>query len=189
MKKKKGALAVAFIIFGIAALSLIAVVYAKYVSEITKTGTATVAKWAFSTDNSSGDVTCTLDETYDPSTLESGRIAPGTSGSCPIAISNANTEVGIRYDIIPSTVTNQPQNLKFYREAAHTNEITSASPLFGNLNPGATSTTVYVYWYWPYQDATDTDYDTHDTQDGEAGATMTMTFNVTGTQLQPTVTP
>lgn len=186
MKKRNRALAVAFIIFGIAALSLIAVVYAKYVSEITKTGTATVAKWSFATDNTSGQITCPLDQTYDTDTLVADRIAPGTSGRCPIVISNANTEVGIEYSISPST-TNKPTNLKFYSDAAHQNEITSSTTLTDTLTPGQAATTINIYWYWAYEDATDDDYDDHDTTDGEAGSSMTMTFNITGTQLEPTI--
>ena len=150
-----------------------------------KTGTATVAKWAFTTDNTTGNITCELDETYDPDTLVSGKIAPGTSGKCPVTVSNANSEVGIRYDITPSTVTNQPTNLKFYADASHTTEITSGATVNGTLIPGA-SDTVYVYWNWPYQDGTEA-YDTADTTNGVAGSTMTITLDVVGTQVQPSV--
>ena len=187
MNKKKATLVVALIAIGIAVLGLSAAVYAKYISFITKTGTATVAKWAFTTDNETGTVTCELDKTYNANTLVAGKIAPGTSGKCPIVISNASTEVGVKYDIKPSTVTNQPKNLKFYKEATHTNEITAdgTATITGNLAPKAAATTVYVYWEWPYEDGSDDAYDSKDTADGEAGATMTMTFDVTGTQIAP----
>ena len=187
MNKKKTTLVVALIAIGVAVLGLSAAVYAKYISSITKTGTATVAKWAFTTDNTSGTVTCELDETYDEDTLVAEKIAPGTSGKCPIVISNANTEVGVRYDIKPNEVANQPKNLKFYKEAGHTNEITvdGSETITGTLAPGAAATTVYVYWEWPYEDTSDSTYNSKDTADGQAGATMTMTFDVTGTQVQP----
>ncbi|MBP5633581.1 hypothetical protein J6X13_01455 [Candidatus Saccharibacteria bacterium] len=184
MKKKKIALVAALFVFSAVALGLVAMVYAKYVSKIEKTGTATVAKWAFTTDNLAGSVVCELDETYDATTLVADRIAPGTSGKCPILVSNANSEVSIRYDIKPSTVANQPKNLKFYKEAAHTNEITGTTTINGTLAPGAAATTVYVYWQWPYQDGTE-EYDADDTTDGENANTMTMTFDVVGTQIQP----
>ena len=183
MKKKKTAFFVVFAVLGIAALGLIATVYAKYVSTIQKTSSATVAKWAFSEDNLSGSVTCTPDS-YNTDTVGSGLIAPGTSGKCPIVVSNEHTQVGISYDIKPSTTANQPKNLKFYSDAAHANEINSSTPIHGTLMPGATATTVYVYWNWPYEGSTDA-YDEDDTNDGEAAATMTMTFDVTGTQVQP----
>ena len=187
MNKKKATLVVALIAIGAAVLGLSAAVYAKYISSITKTGTASVAKWAFTTDNESGTVTCELDKTYNTNTLVAGKIAPGTSGKCPIEISNASTEVGVRYDIKPSTVANQPKNLKFYKEATHTNEITAegTATITGNLDPKAAATTVYVYWEWPYEDTSDSTYNSKDTADGEAAATMTMTFDVTGTQIQP----
>ena len=183
MKKRKTALAIAFLLIGVAALGLAAAVYAKYISSITKTGTATVAKWSFSSDNTDGTITCELDETYDPDTLVADKIAPGTSGKCPIQISNANTEVGVHYEISPS-VTSKPANLKFYSDASHQTELTGSAKVEGDLDPGAASTTIYVYWNWPYQDGT-TAYDTADTSDGTSGSTMTMTFDVTGTQVQP----
>ncbi len=187
MSKKKTMLVAAFVVMGIAALGLAAAVYAKYISSISKTGTATVAKWAFTTDNREGEVTCTLDQTYNADTLVAGKIAPGTSGKCPITVSNATSEVGIRYDIKPSAVANQPTNLRFYSDAGHQHEITTASDsdtIFGTVAPGQSSPEVYVYWNWPYQDGTD-DYDAADTEDGEAAKTMTMTFTVTGTQVEP----
>ena len=188
MSKKRSTVAVAFLVLGVVVLGLAVAVYAKYVSNISKTGTATVAKWSFTSDNQTGTVACELDQTYDTDTLAAGRIAPGTSGKCPITVSNANTEVGIRYDIKPSTVANQPAHLKFYSDAAHQNEITAtgSATVTGTLEPGATSSGVYVYWLWPYEDDPSTvAYDEIDTTDGEGGATMTMTFDVTGTQIQP----
>ena len=189
MNKKKTTLVVALVAIGVAVLGLSAAVYAKYISSITKTGTATVAKWAFTEDNQTDTdtVTCELDKTYNANTLVAGKIAPGTSGKCPIVISNASTEVGVKYDIKPSTVTNQPKNLKFYKEEAHTNEITAegTATITGNLAPKAVATTVYVYWEWPYEDTSDSTYNSKDTADGVTAATMTMTFDVTGTQIKP----
>ena len=189
MSKKRSAVVAVFIVMGVVVLGLAAAVYAKYISTITKTSTATVAKWAFTTDNTAGSVTCDPGQTYDPDTLVNYKIAPGTSGSCPISVSNATSEVGIRYDIKPSTITNQPTNLKFYTDEAHQNEITGNVTVNGTLKPGDTATTAYVYWYWPYETGTVTDGiatgDAADTTDGVAGGTMTITFDVTGTQVQP----
>ena len=190
MSKKRSAVAAAFIVIGVVVLGLAAAVYAKYIASFTATGSATVAKWAFSTDNTSGTVTCVLDKTYDANTLVAGKIAPGTSGKCPIQISNANTEVGVDYEIkLPSTVANQPTNLKFYSDADHNTPITSSDPITGNLRPNAAATTVYVYWEWPYETGAVTNGvaagDSADTTDGAAAATMTLEFEVTGTQVQP----
>ena len=191
MSKKKTALVAALVIFGVAVLGLSAAVYAKYIASLQKTGTATVAKWAFSTDNTNGTITCELDKTYDEDTLVEDRIAPGTSGKCPIEISNENTEVGVRYDIkLSGTVAGQPTNMKFYTDSGHQTELTGSTTINDTLAPGATATTVYVYWEWPYETGTVTDGiavgDSADTTDGTAGASLTMTFDVTGTQVQPT---
>ena len=190
MSKKKGVAVVALIVMGVAILGLAAAVYAKYLSTITNTGEAVVAKWAFTTDNTGGSVQCQLDHNYNASTLVNGKIAPGTSGKCPIQISNANSEVGINYSIKPSTVENQPTNLKFYKEAAHTNEVNSSSAVTGTLNPGAAAQTIYIYWEWPFETGAVTDGvaagDTADTTNGASAATMTITFDVTGIQVEPT---
>ena len=185
MNKKKAELFAAFAVIAVLALGLGAAVYAKYVSQFTKTGSATVAKWAFTTDNSSGSVTCTLDATYDSSTLVAEKIAPGTSGKCPIQVSNANTEVGVHYEIVPSA-TSKPINLKFYIDADHETEITDSVKLDGNLTPNEAAKTVYVYWYWAFEGNSET-YDTDDTTAGTNASAngMTMTFDVTGTQIQP----
>jgi hypothetical protein len=116
-----------------------------------------------------------------------GKIAPGTSGKCPIVVSNEHTEVGVHYEItLPSGATNKPTNLKFYTNDTYTTEVSSAVLASGDLDPGDTATTTYVYWMWPYEDnPSTTDYDTADTTDGTAAATMSMAFTITGTQVQP----
>lgn len=182
MTKRKRASLVALAVMCVAVLGLAAAVYAKYISSVTKTGTATVAKWAFTTDNTSGTITCNLDETYDPDTLVAGKIAPGTSGYCPIAVSNANSEVGITYNITPSADANKPTNLKFYKDATHQQAITGT--VEGSLAPGATAT-VNVYWQWPYETTPIADGDAADTANGVSAQTMTITFDVTGVQVQP----
>lgn len=187
MSKKKTTLVLAFSVIGITVLGLAAAVYAKYISTITNTSTATVAKWAFTSDNTGGSVTCELDHTYDSATLVANKIAPGTRGKCPIEVSNENTEVGIRYDIKVNTITNQPTHLKFYTDDTYGTELSGSTTIHGTLRPGETpADPVYVYWEWPYVDnPSTTAYDEIDTADGEAAKTMTMTFDVTGTQVQP----
>ena len=188
MSKKKTALVVAFIVAGVAALGLGAAVYAKYISTVTKTGSAQVAKWAFSAHNTSGTITCDPTKTYTSATLFENTIAPGTEGECIIAISNEETEVGIEYSIaLPASITGKPTNLKFYSNSEHTSELTSATPLTGTMAPKEASKNVSIYWVWPYEDANDAGYDTADTTDGANAASMSVEFTVTGKQLQPVV--
>ena len=184
MKKQKKTVLAVFAILGIAIIGLAAGVVAKYLSSVTGTGSATVAKWAFSTDNTGGTITCQLDQTYDPATLKAGKIAPGTSGKCPFLISNANSEVGVEFTIVPNSITNKPVNLVFYKDAAHTVSFNAANPITDTLAPGTTmDTPVYVYWEWPYETAGGNE---DDTDAGESSNTMTITFDITGTQVRPT---
>ena len=94
----------------------VASTYAKYTAEITgKQGTATVATWAFDTENQSKTLTVALDETYDATTLVADRIAPGTKGSFAIQLTNANSETGVDFTMNVGTPTGVPTNLKFYK--------------------------------------------------------------------------
>lgn len=186
-KKKKTMLALA-IILGVAVVGLAAGVYAKYFSTLTSgNGTLTVAKWAFDTDNAnSGTLNCPLDKTYDTSTLKAGKIAPGTSGTCELSISNKNSEVGVDYIIKPSTVDGAPTNMLFYKDADHGEEFSASEPITGTLAPGAAAQTVKVYWVWPYETPENSDAgDPTDTTNGKAAGTMTMSFDISGTQVQP----
>jgi hypothetical protein len=183
MSKNKKALFAVFAILGIVAVGLTAAVFAKYISSIEATATAKVAKWAFSTDNTSGTVTCTLEDSVDASTLVAGTIAPGTSGKCPITVSNENSEVDITYEITLGTITNKPTNLEFYTDAAHQHPLNAQNTISGSLKAGATmENPEYVYWNWAYET---TGGDAADIADGKNGNTMTMVFNVTGTQVNP----
>lgn len=190
--KKKTTMIAAFVVLGVAMVGLAVTVYAKYFSSVTSgNGSLTVAKWAFDTDNAnSGTLNCPLDETYDTDTLVSGKIAPGTSGTCELSISNANSEVGVAYEIKPSTISGAPTNMLFYKDAGHNNAFSAASTITGTLTPGESAQTVKIYWVWPYETPANSDSgDTDDTTDGKAAGTMTASFDITGTQVLPAVQP
>ena len=197
MSKKKKTAVAALIVLGIVVVGLAAGVYAKYIASLTKTGGAEIAKWAFSTDNTTGTITCELDKTYTSTTLSANKIAPGTSGKCPISVSNANSDVGVHYIIKPKTVTNQPSNLKFYTDEAHTVELTVNAPKTGDIAPKTEAAdSFYIYWYWPYESETaETEgvivdgqktSDNADTTNGVAAGSMSVTFEIQGIQTQPT---
>ena len=88
MRKTNKNAVLVFVLLLLVAVSamMVASTYAKYTSTVTGTGSATVAKWAFTDDNTNTDLTIKLDETYDASTLVAERIAPGTSGEFMIEI-------------------------------------------------------------------------------------------------------
>ena len=165
----------------------VASTYAKYASEVKgNQGTVTVAKWNFEEDNAKQTFTVELDETYDASTLIGGKIAPGTSGSFNIRVSNATSEVGVDFTIELNDITNVPTNLKFYKDASYTTELTpGTSTITGQLERGETALNVPIYWKWAYET---TDGDEADTADGIAANTLTIDVTIKGVQTEPSTT-
>ena len=187
-KKKKSLLVVALLLLVGITSGYVASTYAKYTSQITdNNGTATVAKWAFSTDNPAKTLTINFSGTYDASTLVANRIAPGTSGSFNIALKNTNTETGVNWTIQLNSVTNKPTNLKFYKDSQHTTEITPGTgTITGQLAAkDSRGLTVPIYWAWEYETSEIATNDPLDTTAGEAGSALTIGVDITGVQTQP----
>lgn len=186
-KNKKTPLIIMTLLFVVGLTSgYVANTFAKYTSDLgTKNGTATIAKWAFTNENSTRTLSMSLDQTYDPNTLANGKIAPGTSGRFSIQLSNENSEVAVNYELNIGTGTNVPTNLKFYTDAGHQTLATN-NTITGTLAPGASATTITIYWQWAYQT------ENGDSADNESGtgaitnANMTIPITITGTQAQPT---
>lgn len=169
-KRKRKLLVIALlIIFGITA-GYVANTYAKYTAELNGSGNITVAKWAFESDNQNVNFTIDLDGNIDASTLVDGKIAPGTSGSFDIALSNANSEVGVAFTITLSN-TNAPTNLVF----------STGNTITGKIAAGETLT-VPVDFSWAYET---TNGDADDTADGIAAGSMTINASIVGVQVQP----
>ena len=189
MKKRKTALVVALIVMGVALLGLAAGVYAKYIATFTKEGGAKVATWAFESDNTAQEITCSLTSTVVSGALATAAsggdiiIAPGTSGTCTIELKNTTSEVKVKYEISSPVLNGAPTNLKLNGAAAD-----SFTPVTGYIDMGGTDTAT-ITWEWPYETGTPTDGvapgDEDDTDDGEAGGNMTVTFTVKGIQVNP----
>ena len=160
--------------------------YAKYVGQVEGEGSATVAKWNFETDNADVDFEVNLAENYDASTLTVERIAPGTKGSFDLALVNTS-EVGVDFTVTLGTVTNAPKNIKFYTDAAMTDELTPGTgTITGQIAAeDSTGLTVTIYWAWAYETANG---DADDTTDGEAAKTLTIPVTVDGVQTTPSTT-
>lgn len=183
MSKRKSTFVVAFAVMGVVALGLAAAVYAKYVADnINKTGTASVAKWAFSQDNTTGTLSCLIPNTYNSGTLVNGKIAPGTSGTCEIAVSNEHTEVGVNYTVTVSSISGLPANfvLKNGNTVLGVNDSVA-----GVLAPGQTDGKVTINWEWPYGTGVAAE-DAEDTTDGVNAGNMSVVFTISGHQIQPT---
>ena len=84
----------------------VASTYAKYTETLPqRTGEATIAKWAFASDNESKTITVDFSTTYDPATLVAQRIAPGTEGGFKIEVANTNGETGVDFTMNFGNVT------------------------------------------------------------------------------------
>lgn len=189
MKKtnKSAVLLLVLLVLVVVTAMYVASTYAKYTGEVTGNGTATVAKWNFATDNTNANFVVDWTESYDASTLVDGKIAPGTSGSFDFELKNTS-ETGVDFTVSFGTVTGLPKNLKFYKDSAHTQEITlGTTEIKGQLATNQTEAfKVPVYWAWEYY--TSDANDALDTTDGTAGASLTIPVTIKGVQTQPSTT-
>ena len=184
--RKKSVFVIAVLMMIAVTLTLVSSTYARYTATISRNGTATVAKWAFTADNSgSTTMNVSFADTYHASTLVAGKIAPGTKGSFDISVSNASSEVGVEYTVTLGTITNAPTNIK----------LTTSTPITGKIKANdSTAKIVKIYWAWPYQTGAVTPAtgvaagDTADTADGVAAKTLTVPVTITGVQTQPSAT-
>lgn len=183
-----GALALALTL---ATTSLIGGTLAKYATEVTGDGSATVAAWSFKANEQSKTFTVNLaDTSVKEDKLASGMIAPGTQGSFDIVIDATGSDVALKYTIEFSAVTNKPDNLKFYSDGGFNNVLADlqAAGVSDSIaaNDATKKRTKTVYWKWDYQSTGNAD----DVDKADIAATekkdMTFTITVTGTQQDPT---
>ena len=185
--KRKSLLILALLILvGISSI-FVAGTYAKYTSTISNVqGEAIIAKWTFGTANQSVNMVLDFTNTYDANTLIADRIAPGTSGTFDIALSNAGGETGVDYTLTFGNVTPSISGLTL----TYNNANVSGSTVTGTLAPNG-STTISIDWAWVYYQSAAGD--TADTAAGEAGGAsgtkLTVPLTITGVQTQPTTSP
>lgn len=194
MRKTNKNAVLVFVLLLLVAVSamMVASTYAKYTAEVTGKGTATVAKWAFGTENANknNSLTVALEPTVDATTLVNGKIAPGTSGKFEIQLTNKDSEVGVDFEVALGDITNKPTNLKFYTDKTYATELDADNPVTGQIVAGdSEGIKVPVYWKWAYETpANSTTGDAADTTDGEAAKELTVNFTVKGVQTQPSAT-
>ncbi|MCH1942558.1 hypothetical protein [Holdemania massiliensis] len=169
---------------------------ARYVTEVTGSATATVAKWSFTASDAEGSANFTnidLGRTaYTDTTIADKVIAPGTSGSFNIAIDGSGSDVGIDYEInlkAADSIT-FPDDMVFSTEAITEGKpgkkLADLDPITGTINvSGNMKETVTVYWAWDFGKddtaaANDNNY---------AGEKWEIDITVTGKQTTPTATP
>ena len=172
---------------------------AKYTSELSGTGIATVAAWSFkaTSGGESADITTTevdLGSTanrtdYDAKTVKEGVIAPGTKGSFNIVIDGTGSEVGIEYALkIEKTGANEfPAGLTFTSNADGTEKAyTLGTEATGKIDYSDTAENMKktITFNWEWADTADNDAD--DT--AKADKDLSFNITVTGTQAAPTAT-
>jgi len=180
-RKKSLYLVIALLLVVGVSIRYVAGTYAKYTSTLSASGTATVAKWAFTEENTSTALTLNLTTTVDPTSLVSGKIAPGTEGNFALRLSNTTSDVGVAFTISFASTTNVPTNLVLKYNNTSFNP--STGTITGTIAKGG-SISIPIDWEWPY--STSAANDDLDTTDGENAATMTLTANITGVQTNPT---
>ena len=179
MKKNSLLLIALLLLVGISSI-FVAGTYAKYTSTITGTqGEAVIAKWAFATDNASVDMDLDLTGSIAASTLTADRIAPGTSGTFTIELSNEHSEVAVDYTISFGTVTPTIAGLTLTSGGS----AIPASGLTGTINVGQTQNVV-INWTWDYN-GNDSDDTSHGEAGGETGTKLTLPITITGVQKNP----
>ena len=169
----------------------VASTYAKYTETLPqRTGEATIAKWAFASDNESKTITVDFSTTYDPATLVAERIAPGTKGGFKIEVANTNGETGVDFTMNFGNVTPAIGSFTFEvipdltETATGTTAIEnpSAGVFTGHINPGETRK-LLVSWEWAYD--VSTAQDTQDTTIGIAGGKLQVPVTIIGVQSRP----
>jgi hypothetical protein len=168
-------------------------VLAKYQSQISGHGEASVATWKFSVNANTEKIkTITLAKSYDESTLKGGKIAPGTSGMFQLALDASGAEVGIDYMVKFLNESSKPSNLKFEYEGVKYNSIKDLeSVLTGTIEPndGNRVRLLNISWEWEYETGdTEEDIalnDAIDTKESVQLSNYSFDVVVTGTQMMP----
>ena len=179
-ENKTSKLVIAVLIVVIIALALMAVTYSKYISKVTGSDEAIVAKWSWKINDTlltKGQETYefnlfdTILDTKDGNTeadVANGKIAPGTSGSIPIKVENLS-EVNANYSLTlieekgkAMTSANIEYSLQGDDSSDDwTTDISTFNITDKALAMGTGRDTQTIYWRWTYstgdaQDKTDT---------------------------------
>ncbi len=192
-KKRKSTILIASAI-AVSVIGISGFVFAKYISNITGTGSLRIANWSFLVNGQNKELG-TLDlgeESYDAKTISNGLIAPGTSGSFDININANGTETGVDYYTEFKDIVNKPENLYFIVDGVQCKTIEETeSALSGHFDADETDKTIVktVEWAWDYEtdwnDKTTDENDEQDTDDSAKADDFSFNVLVKGVQTQP----
>lgn len=180
MRKYSGRLAAAAVALTLVSTCLLGGTMAKYTTAVAGSGSATVADWQFKVNEQTEKFTVELKDTTDKTTGDT--IAPGSKGSFDIKIDGTGSDVAIDYKAEFSDMKNKPDNLKFYKDDAYSDEIGELSAyedIKGTIGAEAADKIIThtIYWQWLYNESVE------DTVPAEKS--MTFDITVTGTQQNP----
>lgn len=163
---------------------------ARYVTEVTGTATATVAKWSFKANGETATIKAfdLASTAYDEITLAEKRIAPGTEGSFDIDLDGSGSEVGIDYTVKVAAETGitLPGDLTFQiiNGTGDPQSYTLGNEITGTINHDTTANsmkkTITVKWAWDFGKD-----DTKDSNDNTyASNTWPLNITVMGKQVE-----
>ena len=204
---KQKVLTIALLVFAAIGSYFIAGTYAKYTSDISGSDSAGVAKWSWTINNSTIDSVAAANAGYtfnlfdtvkdsnltsDETDVASGLIAPGTSGSFDIDITN-NSEVNATYAIVFTETNNGSIPIEYSSDGSTwVTTVGSLNVSATAINMGASSTTKTVYWRWAITGSQSTNYTSTQTDETDTAlgfgantspATVQVTATVTVTQV------
>lgn len=165
--------------------------FSKYLTQVTGTGNAEIAKWFFKVNGKEDNLaTINLGETQTNANITKGKIAPGSSGEFEISIDATGAEVGIQYQILFQNEFQKPTNLKFLYEGKTFHSLKEIEPELTGIisleNPQKIKV-IKIQWQWPYETGTNSEEiaasDIVDTQEGKEAKDYTFDVLITGTQI------
>lgn len=202
---KNRSMRIAILVLALALLTscFVGSTFAKYTSSSEGTGTATVAKWAFTVNDK--DVAASeaftfdfLSTYYDDATgtneetgVNGKKLAPGTKGAFSFEVVNGSdvkAHYSIDIQVADTSVDQLPTNIKFSTDGETYNK--SLAEVVATLNGdlaysdgaegGADEANPTVYWMWAFET---TDGDDEDTTDGIGAGVITFEATITATQV------
>ncbi len=175
-------------------LSLIGGTLAKYTSSFSGTDTIEIASWNISVSDDADNATAwtgtsdafSLDATVATDNIAAGVLAPGSTGSFGIKLTNSG-EVAASY-VLKFTVSRDdttngvPSNLKFYEGSSQTaltgeNGVYTLDAKNLDFETSSNTNTVVINWKWNFTDEDENKF---------ADDTITVEVEVTATQVAPT---
>lgn len=186
---------------------------AKYTSEVAGTGTVLAAKWALkanlngeeASDSTLGSFA--LADTVNTNGIETGRIAPGTSGEIKVAYDLRGSEVGANVKVqmkLGDGAGSLPENLVFKDSKGNVVNVTSSSDFvdvasediaLADIKAASTPMSCTITWEWPLEkgddDAAKKLANKADSDYAESAVSIPMDIKVVATQIAPStpVTP